>query len=352
MRHFLLTTYFTLFSIVAMSQYRYSIENCWEMSKNNYPAIKHLNLLEKTKAYSLSNVSELRMPQSVNSAPNNLTGVKNLTLGSLTNSNKTDGSLQANLFILSERVNNLFFSIILIDKQIKNSEVIQLQINELTKMFVSSKDPKVNNKVNIEALADLQEKTKADYYTLRNMHRLYLEMLSLMIGRKVDERTIFIEPDIDKYFSKTIGSNTIELIDYSKYNPLTSNVNIAPKYTNNTNNSNKVFNVATVKDTKKVTQNYSLDNLKKKLFNIDMAELKKDDKSNIDKIYLQIENDKKNIKMQKEIISVSYNKILQGEPDISNLTQGIISYAKMNRDMTSHTIQLIMNAYKFKFLYQ
>lgn len=373
MKHFLLTILLFFTTIAASSQYRYSIEDCWEMAKNNYPSIKFFNLIEKSRDYSLLNVSENKLPKKFDAISYARTEEQEQKALVIANKNKVSafnalhsnsntqptnqnplviGTLQANLYILSDRINNLFFSLILIDKKLQINEMQQMQIIELTKIFTSSKEKFVNNTINLKGLNTLLEKTKDDYTILKNLQKLYFEMMSQMIGRNVDSKTILLEPNIKKYTSSSFFGSEVDLIDHGRYNPFTNNVNYTPKYTNYSNSNYKVFNLGKVKsEEKKNTNNYTLNNLKKNLFNVNTKEQQENQRSEINNIYRQIENDKRMIELHKEIIVISYNKIMRGVPDISNLTQSILNYVNVHNDLAAHTIQLMMSANKFKLLY-
>lgn len=374
MKHFILTIILTISCIAATAQYRYRVEDCWEMAKNNFPSIKYFSLIEKSLNYSLLNASENRAPQNVdavNSTPTSdqeknalsLASKKNISaynaLHSTPVSLESQNSLQvsspqSNLFVLNNRINNLFFSLILIDKKLKINEMQQMQIIELNKIFTSTNDKKVNNNLNIKGLNALIEKSKIDYDNMKAIQKLYLDMLSQMMGRKVDEKTILLEPNTIQYQNKSSVSTTFYgLIDNSKYNPFTNNINLNPKYTNYSSSNYKIFDVAKkvkIEESPKKSV-YDLNNLKETLFNINTKEQIDNQRTEISNIYRQIDNDYRMIDLQKEMIIVSYNKIMRGIPDISNLTQSIINYINLQNDMAAHNVQLMMSSNKFKFLY-
>lgn len=374
MKHFLLSIIFLFTTIAASSQYRYSVEDCWEMAKNNYPSIKFFNLIEKSRDYSLLNVSENRLPQKFDAIiydrteeqeRNALTMASKYKISTFnalhsnpttepTNQNPlVTGTLQANLYVLSSRINNLFFSLILIDKKLQINEMQQMQIVELTKIFTSSKEKSMNNSVNIKGLNTLLEKSKENYAILKNLQKLYFEMMSQMIGRNVDTKTILLEPNMKAYTNSSPFGTGMGLIDNNRYNPFTSTVNVAPKYPNYSNSNYKVFNLGKVKsEEKKMNDNYAFNNLKKSLFKVNTKEQQESQRTEISSICRQIENDKKMIDLHKEIIVVSYNKIVRGIPDISNLTQSILNYINVHNDLAAHNVQLMMSTNKFKFLYE
>lgn len=374
MKHFILTVILSISCIAATAQYRYRVEDCWEMAKNNFPSIKYFNLIEKSLDYSLLNASENRAPRNVdaiNSTPTgdqeknalSLASKKNIsaynalhsTPVSLESQNPLQASSpQSNLFALNNRINNLFFSLILLDKKLKINEMQQMQIIELSKIFTSTNDKNINNSVNIKGLNTLIEKSKIDYDNLRAIQKLYLDMLSQMIGRKVDEKSILLEPNTNEYQNRASVTTTFYgLIDNNRYNPFTNNLNLSPKHTNYNSSNYKIFDVAKkakIEDVPKKDE-YKLDNLKRTLFNINTNEQIDNQRTEITNICRQIESDYRMIDLQKEVIIVSYNKIMRGIPDISNLTQSIINYINMQNDLAAHNVQLMMSSNKFKFLY-
>ncbi|MEG0499810.1 MAG: hypothetical protein RR550_01650 [Rikenellaceae bacterium] len=376
MKHFLLTIILSTICIGAMAQYRYRVEDCWEMAKNNYPSIKYFNLIEKSRDYSLLNASETKLPKkfdaSTYDSPTSedekealsLASRKNLSTYNALHSTSVLSDKQNpmqpstpkdNLFVLSDRVNNLFYSLILLDKKLKINEMQQMQLIELTKIFTSSKDKKVNNSVNIKGLTVLVEKSKSDYDILKSMQKLYLDMLSQMIGRKVDEKTILIEPNTVQYLNRTIITTAnFGLIDNNRYNPFTNTINLIPQHTNYSSSNYKIFDVAKkVKiENNQDNFNYRPSNLKETLFNINTTEQRENQRTEINTICRQIDSDLRMIDLQKEIIVISYNKIMRGISDIPNLTQSIINYVNLQNDLAAHNVQLMMSAGKFKLLYE
>lgn len=374
MKQFLLTIIFSFTAIAAMSQYRYSVENCWEMTKNNYPAIKYFDLINKSTDYSLLNASELRMPRQIDAISysptskdsktaisfaekNNISTYNALHSIKSTSSNNQNplvaGSLQSNLYILSERVNNLFFAIVLIDKQLKINELLQLDLVEMSKLFTASKDNKLNNSVNIKGMTALLEKAKKDYITLLNLQKVYLDMLSQMVGRTIDKKTVLILPNIEQHIKKSVTVRTIGLIDNSKYNPYTNRVNIAPKNFIYDDDNYRVFDVAKVKvNSKNEAIKNKFPNFEQSILNRNAKEQQEFSRSEINTLCIYIENDYRNINNLKEYIIISYNKISRGITDISNLTQNILNYIEAQNQLSAHTVQLMMEANKFTFLYQ
>ena len=132
-----------------------TLDNCLEMAKQNYPLIKQYTLIEKTKEYSIANAQKGYLPQfnvagqatyqsAVTGFPITLPNIDVPTLSkdqykfygevsqSITdlftvkdqkeyinaNSEIETQKIEVELYKLRERINNLFFGILLIDAQI------------------------------------------------------------------------------------------------------------------------------------------------------------------------------------------------------------------------------------------
>ena len=146
-----------------------TIEGCQEKARKNYPLIKRYQLIEKTKGYNLSNAAKGYLPQfsvsakatyqsDVTGIPISVPGVDikplskdqygitldiNQTIwdGGVVSSRKEmakTGSevalkqLEVTLYSINDRVNQLFFGILLLDAKIQQNQLLQ---DELERNF-------------------------------------------------------------------------------------------------------------------------------------------------------------------------------------------------------------------------
>ncbi len=155
---------FLFYSIASSGQVR--LEDCQQLARENYPMIQQYELIEMTREYTLSNANKNYLPSldvtliggvisgfpsfsapgegSSSSSDMQLISVVQLNQpiwdGGITkaqkevvqaNSEIEKAELEISVYALEERINNLFFGILLIDEQISQLEILKssMQIN-------------------------------------------------------------------------------------------------------------------------------------------------------------------------------------------------------------------------------
>ncbi|MDB5228774.1 MAG: TolC family protein [Bacteroidota bacterium] len=204
-----------------------TIEQCYQWAQANYPLAQQVNLIERTKEYSISNISKGIYPQfqvsgqatyqsEVTKIP--FPGIPSVTKDqyrvygevsqSLTDfpANKIQQQLKSaeasiqqenitvELYKLKDRINQLFFGALLIDEQIKQSALLKSDIQRGIKQteasikngtaFHSSLD-----KLNAEVLKIQQHDIE-----LSASRKDYIDMLSLFINKNLDDQTLLVIP--------------------------------------------------------------------------------------------------------------------------------------------------------------
>lgn len=349
MKRLILTIFLSMIYIAASSQYKYSVETCWDLAKKNYPAIIYSNLINKSKEYTITNAAKLKQI-GVDNSQTNKTGN---TTGTLSTGNT---SLQANYFVLNERVNNLYFSLILLEKKIRLNQVLQLQLDEVYSTFEASTDGKINNKNSLNSVSMLLKITKSNHQIMINLQNQYYDMLSKMIGRNVNSKSVLLETDVESYIAAASTRKEIQIIETRKstYNPFTQGeTKDHPIITSNVTQSKNVFEVSKGNNT--ITQTSLSDKnsgkgIKETLFKFNSNRQKEQERTEINNICQLIEKDKEKIANYKEIINVTYSKLMRGTTEISNLIQNIINFDDMHHTLAEHHVQLMMAVHKFQFL--
>ena len=214
----------------AQEQKSITLERCYQLAESNYPLARQRGLIRKTKEYTVANIAKGVYPQLVVSGlatyqsdvtdvsepglslviPNEQYGVYGELSQTLSDFginkqkrelSRTDAELQeenlnTDLFALKDRINQLFFGVILIDGQ--------LEQNELSKQDIRTGMEKVQtaikygtdfnssyNKLKAELL-----KTDQHSIDLRASRIAYTDMLGLFINQVINEKTRFIKPPV------------------------------------------------------------------------------------------------------------------------------------------------------------
>jgi outer membrane protein TolC len=208
-----------------------TLEQCYRLAEATYPLSRQRELIEKTKEYNIENIAKGVYPQlSVNGTATYQSDVTNISIpgflktevpkdqykvyGELSQTlsdfgiNKqkrelsgTDAELQeenlnAQLFALKDRIDQLFFGVLLLDRQLEQNELskqdirtgiakVQAAINNGTD-FASSL-----NKLKAELL-----KTDQHAIELRASRKAYTDMLGLFTNQPIKENSILIKPAV------------------------------------------------------------------------------------------------------------------------------------------------------------
>ncbi|MDO8998132.1 MAG: TolC family protein [Bacteroidota bacterium] len=234
------------------SQNSLSIQQCYELATKNYPLVKQLELIEKTKEYSIDNASKGYLPQ-INFAgqatyqsevtkipfalPN--TTIKDLSkdqykiYGEInqsltdayvikqqkelikTNTSSETEKINVELYKLKERINQLFFGILLIDDQIKQTELLKKDIESGIKKIEAAIANGIALKSNLDLLsAELLKATQRN--TELNYNRKgFTDMLSVFINQSLNETTSFSHPSIQA-ITNNINRPELKLFEAQK----------------------------------------------------------------------------------------------------------------------------------------
>ncbi|MEI8203605.1 MAG: TolC family protein [Bacteroidota bacterium] len=245
-RTFLLCALLFNAQLAAYSQL--SIETCQEKARANYPLVKQYGLVEQSEHYSISNANKGYLPQlaimakatyqsDVTEIPIKLPFItipsmskdQYQAVAELNQSIWDGGMIQAqkkntraatevdkrktevDLYALNERVNQLFFGLLLLNEQLKQNELLQKELQTNLDRLTSFKDNGVANDADLDAIKVEQLKTKQRKIDLLATQSAYKDMLALMMGVEINDATVLQKPDIQKAETKTQSNNRPEL---------------------------------------------------------------------------------------------------------------------------------------------
>lgn len=226
-----------------------NLDSCQLKALRNYPLIQQFGLIEQSKELTLSNANKTWLPQfDINLIGGAIYGMPSfappgtesssswnkelITIGQVNqviwdggmtkaskgiieaNSEIERADMEVNLYQLRDRVNNLYFGVLLIDEQIKqldllketlilNQKRIQNAIENGT-AFKSDADELKVEIINIE-----QKKTELSYN-----RQAYVAVLSVMIGEEIPEDETFTRP----VFSGSVEGLSINCPELIKFN--------------------------------------------------------------------------------------------------------------------------------------
>ncbi|MDD3077517.1 MAG: TolC family protein [Paludibacter sp.] len=217
-----------------------SLDSCQMKARNNYPLLKQYGLIEKTSDYNLSNASKAYLPQfslavkatyrsDVTKIPTMLTDVLSqmsgqpvsfpslskdqyqavvelnqlIWDGGLTkaqkksikaNSEADKQKLEVDLYALNDRINNLFFGIMLINEQLKQNDILKQELSTNYKKVEAYIQNGVAQQSDLDAIKVEQINAGQHETDLKSARKSYLQMLSAFIGKQIDENTRLEKP--------------------------------------------------------------------------------------------------------------------------------------------------------------
>jgi len=211
-----------------------TIEECYELARANYPAIKKMNLIAQTGELDLKNANKKFIPQlnfsgqatyqSETVGFADITGPDGTPLPSLSKdqyklqgevtqliydggSNKSQKdlievnneleqqSLETDLYAINSRINSIYFSVLLMDAQLKQNKLNEADLRAQVQKTEASYANGVAYKSNVDELKAAivnVEMAGIEYQSNRNA---YLQMLSQFIGKELDQASQLTIPD-------------------------------------------------------------------------------------------------------------------------------------------------------------
>jgi outer membrane protein TolC len=245
------TGFLILLSNLAVAQIdaRLSIDSCYQYAKKNYPLIKQQELIEKTKQYSIDNATKGYLPQlAVNGQATYQSDVTqipislpNMTVPTLSkdqykiyaeiNQPLTDVTvinqqkqlirdnaavegekLEVELYKLKERINQLFFGILLIDAQIHQTELLKKDIQSGIDKTSAALANGTALKSNVDMLKAELLKAGQRITELKTNRKGYSDMLGLLINKPLTAQTV-LETPVSKNNTQAINRPELRMFD-------------------------------------------------------------------------------------------------------------------------------------------
>jgi len=227
-----------LFPIIGIAQETITLEDCYRLTRENYPTVKKLDLVAKTEGYTLANANRAYLPQvsilgqatyqsEVTDLSKSVAGVlplpPNVSLptidkeqykvvgevsqllygGGATRSQKAVAKAQSavqaqavetQLYTLKQRVSNLYFGVLLIDAQLSQNRLnIETLESQLRKAEVALKNgttlPSNVDELKAEILRVTMQTTEYEA-----SQATYLQMLSTFIGKELTSASNLVQP--------------------------------------------------------------------------------------------------------------------------------------------------------------
>ena len=215
-----------LVAMPIIAQSKLTLNECYDKARANYPLIKQKEYIAKTKEYNVSNVWKGYLPQitisgqatyqsDVTSLPIALPGMKieSLTqdqykatadilqvvydggiMSAQANVQKAtsdidEQKLEVELLKVKERVNQIYFGILLIDEQLTQTELIKKDLYASLNKLNAALANGTATKPNVDILKAELLKTEQREIEIKSSRKAFVEMLGLLINQRLNEVT-------------------------------------------------------------------------------------------------------------------------------------------------------------------
>lgn len=210
------------------------LESCQSKARINYPLIKQYGLIEQSARFNVENASKGYLPQLTLSARGsyqsqvtelpikipgmNIPGLSKDQYQAVLEANQLlwDGGaiaaqkrvtiagyeveqqkLEVDLFGLRERVNQLFFGILMLNEQIKQNQILKDELKTNFDRVAAYKKNGVANQSDLDAIKVEQLNAKQRESELRSSRKAYCQMLGILTGMGINDPELVVKPEIN-----------------------------------------------------------------------------------------------------------------------------------------------------------
>ena len=208
-----------------------TLDSCRQKAHDNYPMIKQYTLLNRSRDYTIGNICKAWLPQvnamggaaaytdmlDIPAQARMLTGeTKNWTAGAMISLQQQiyDGgqtaaqkntaraetevsrrNVDVSMYAVNDRIEQLFFGILLIDEQLKQNRLLQNDLGINERQVADMMKGGLANATDIDAVKVEEVKCRQSETSLTAMRQAYLRMLGYFIGEQLNETTTLVAPN-------------------------------------------------------------------------------------------------------------------------------------------------------------
>lgn len=208
-----------------------TLDSCRQKAHDNYPMIKQYALINRSRDYTIGNIGKAWLPQvnamggaaaytdmlDIPAQARMLTGeTKNWTAGAMISLQQQiyDGgqtaaqkntaraetevsrrNVDVSMYAVNDRIEQLFFGILLIDEQLKQNRLLQNDLGINERQVADMMKGGLANATDIDAVKVEEVKCRQSEASLTAMRQAYLRMLGYFIGEQLNETTTLVAPN-------------------------------------------------------------------------------------------------------------------------------------------------------------
>lgn len=207
------------------------LETCQRLAQDNYPLVRRYDLIEQARAYDLSHAAKGYLPQlslsgkatyqsETTELPFDIPGIGHIGLpkdqyqvGIEVQQTVWDGGQirarkrqteaasevdaekqRVDMYAVRERINQLFFGILLLDEQLRQNDILQDDLKRTYDKVVAYMAHGVANQSDVDAVRVEELNASQQRVSLEVSRRAYIQMLGAFIGRNLPEDVSLRKP--------------------------------------------------------------------------------------------------------------------------------------------------------------
>ena len=405
---------FTSFVLGVNSQ-TLTLQEAQEKASKNYPAVARYNVIEKTKNFDLSNANMAYLPQlSLDAQATWQSEVTKLAIempnleipvpdkdqykvfagvnqviwdGGKINSQKKiieanaqveKNKLDTEVYALKERVNNLYFGILLLNEQLELQTALDNELQRNYDVVQSYIKNGVANEADLSAVKIEQLKSKQERVKKETSRKAYIQTLSVLIGEKLSFETKFQKPadlnqmesGLDNRPEMKLFEAQQKLIETQKSLLTSKNMPVIGAFAqagygkpalNMFDNKFKPYFLGGVRLSWNIGNLYTLSNDKKKIelqqevldsqrktFLFNLKNQLPQQQIEIERYKLTMKEDNEIIKLRKLIRESAQAKVQNGTMSVADMLREVTEEEAAKQAKALHEIQYLLSQYTLK----
>lgn len=410
--------YFAFLMIAAQTYAQLTLNECQQQSQINYPLIRKYGLIEKASEYDLSNVGKGYLPQfSLSGKATYQSDITRLPIDIPNLAIKTapkdqyqvmvemqqtiwDGGeipskkrlikaaagvdlekQNADIYALNDRVNQLFFSILLLDEKLKQNQLLLDDLDRTHRQVTNYLENGIATQSDLDAVSLECLNAKQQRIELETSRQAYLKMLSVFMNKELPLSTVFQKPDSEAVdYASAILNNRPELRWFDaqgeqlRMQEKALNARLMPRFglfvqgaygnpgLNMLKNEFNAFYIAGVRMSWNFGSLYTIKNDRRRidnnlrqvetnrdvfLFNTKLEATLQD--ANVQAMRLQMKDDDEIIRLRVNIRRAAEAKVANGTMTVTDMLREITAENMAHQVKALHEIQLLMNIWKLKY---
>ena len=411
------TVFFFTLSLAAMLAHaQLTLEECQRRAQDNYPLVRQYGLIEKARGYDLSNAGKGYLPQfSLSGKATYQSDITRLPVeipnldiepvpkdqyqvmlevqqvlwdGGDIRSRKrltraaSEVELEkqhVDMYALTDRVNQLFFGILLLDEQLKLNSLLQEDLGRTHKQVADYIANGIATLSDLDAVSVEQLNTRQHRVELETTRRAYLSMLAAFTGKDLSSETVLLKPAAEENIDRQMN-NRPELRWYDAQGEqlhqqeAALNTRLMPRFglfvqgaygnpgLNMLKDEFNAYYMAGVRMSWNFGSLYTLKNDRRRidntrqqietgrdvfLFNIRLQATQQD--AGIVSMRRQMVDDDEIIRLRGNIRRAAEAKVQNGTMTVTDMLREITNESMARQTKALHEVQLLMNIWQLKY---